>query len=112
MCQVCGLVFTYGFIHDGPVRYIAAQIFGAYIACLLVYVQWKDLIVVSIEKTRSLTLTHVYLKLAEEGLAARGLLDGLQFTPTGPGGIIALYTQPGANLGRVFLNEFVCVSPD
>ena len=34
------------------------------------------------------------------------------FTPNGPAGIFALYVSPTANLGRVFLNEFVCVSPD
>jgi len=72
------------------VRYIAAQIFGAYVACLLVYAQYKDLI-----------------KLADEALAAKGLLDSMQFTPSGTGGIIALYTQPGANLARTLLNEFV-----
>jgi len=34
-------------MHCGLVRYIAAQIFGGYIACLLVYAQYKDLINVS-----------------------------------------------------------------
>lgn len=29
-------------------RYIVAQIFGGYVACLLVYAQYKDLIRVSI----------------------------------------------------------------
>ena len=28
------------------IRYIFAQILGAYITCLIVYVQWKDLLVV------------------------------------------------------------------
>ena len=31
-------------------RYIVAQIFGGYVACLLVYAQYKDLITVSIPK--------------------------------------------------------------
>ena len=31
------------------------------------------------------------------------------FTPSGPAGIFAPSVAPGANLGRVFLNEFVCV---
>lgn len=57
-----------------------------------------------------MTSTDIFLKLAEAGLAAKGLLNELQFTPNGPGGILALYTQPGANLSQVFLNEFVSVS--
>jgi glycerol uptake facilitator-like aquaporin len=79
-----------GFPPIKGIRYIAAQIFGGYIACLLVYVQYKDLI-----------------NLADEGLAAKGLLESMQFTPNGTGGIFALYTLSGANLSRVFLNEFV-----
>jgi len=72
------------------VRYIVAQIFGAYFACLLVYAQYKDLI-----------------ELVDEELAAKGLLETIQFTPNGTGGILALYAPPGANLARTFLNEFV-----
>lgn len=34
------------------------------------------------------------------------------FTPSGPAGIFALYAPAGYNLGRIFLNEFVCVSTD
>jgi len=48
----------------------------------------------------------------DEGLAAKGALEAIQFTPNGTGGILALYTQPGANLGRTLLNEFVSVSLD
>jgi hypothetical protein len=43
-------------------------------------------------------------------LAATGALEAIQFTPNGTGGILALYTQPGANLARTLLNEFVSVS--
>jgi glycerol uptake facilitator-like aquaporin len=89
-CVTISLVVFRGFPPLKAVRYIAAQIFGAYIACLLVYTQYKDLI-----------------KLVDEGLAAKGLLDSIQFTPNGTGGILALYTQPGANLARTLLNEFV-----
>lgn len=32
------------------------------------------------------------------------------FTAQGPGGIFGLYTMNGAQLGYVFVNEFVCVS--
>ena len=95
-----------------PVRYIAAQIFGAYVACLLVYAQYKDLIKVSIKTCTTGNCAHPHTKLVDEGLAAKGLLESIQFTPNGTGGILALYTLPGANLGRTFLNEFVSVSPE
>ncbi|KAI0371077.1 aquaporin-like protein [Pilatotrama ljubarskyi] len=72
-------------------RYIVAQILGAYIACLLIYVQWYDLI-----------------KEATELLEAAGKLDAVMFTSNGPAGVFALYASPGMHLGRVFLNEFVC----
>jgi hypothetical protein len=66
---------------------------GGYIACLLVYAQYRDLIV----KT-------------EEALAAGGLLKAIQFTPAGPAGILALYLPHGVTLSRSLLNEFVTVS--
>lgn len=69
------------------------QIFGGYIACLLVYVQWRDLIL-----------------SAESALTAAGKLEEMQFTATGTGGILALYAPPGAHLGLTFVNEFVTVS--
>ncbi|KAI0644605.1 aquaporin-like protein [Trametes meyenii] len=73
------------------VRYIIAQILGAYVACLLIYVQWKDLI-----------------DEATAVLAAEGKLDAVMFTSNGPAGVFALYLTPGVSHGRVFLNEFVC----
>ncbi|KAI0331215.1 aquaporin-like protein [Cubamyces sp. BRFM 1775] len=72
-------------------RYIVAQVLGAYVACLLVYVQWKDLIMEVIEI-----------------LEAAGKLDSVMFTANGPAGIFAIYATPGVSLGRIFLNEFVC----
>jgi len=92
-CVTISFVLFKGFPPLKGARYIAAQIFGGYIACLLVYVQYKDLI-----------------NLVDEGVvAAKGLaaLEAIQFTPNGTGGIFALYTLPGANLVRVLLNEFV-----
>ncbi|KAA1467502.1 aquaporin-like protein [Dentipellis sp. KUC8613] len=71
-------------------RHIFAQILGGYIACLLIYLQWKQLITET-----------------EAGLAAKGKLDAIQFTPNGPAGIIAVYATPGSSLGIVFINEFV-----
>ncbi|KAJ3551987.1 hypothetical protein NM688_g4395 [Phlebia brevispora] len=72
-------------------RYIIAQILGAYIACMLVYVQWNSSI-----------------KGVEAGLIAEGAYDTIMFSPEGPAGIFALYVLPGSKLGQVFLNEFVC----
>ncbi|KAI8975902.1 aquaporin-like protein [Trametes punicea] len=72
-------------------RYIIAQILGAYVACLLIYVQYKQLI-------------HA----AVDALKAKGTYDSIMFTPNGPGGIFGLYVNPGSNLGYVLLNEFVC----
>ncbi|KAL7281161.1 hypothetical protein ACG7TL_004469 [Trametes sanguinea] len=72
-------------------RYIIFQIFGAYIACLLVYVQYKQLI-------------HA----AVDALQEKGTYDAMMFTSSGPAGIFGLYVNPGSNLGYVLLNEFVC----
>ncbi|RDX47984.1 aquaporin-like protein [Lentinus brumalis] len=81
--------------HKFPVlkglRYIAAQIFGAYIACLLIYVQYKE-----------------FIHLAIDGLKASGEYEALMFTPNGPGGIFGFYVPAGSSLGYVILNEFVC----
>ncbi|KAJ8697391.1 hypothetical protein PTI98_004201 [Pleurotus ostreatus] len=71
-------------------RYIVFQIFGGYIACLLVYAQWRDMILA-----------------AEAALTAAGRLEEVQFTAMGTGGILALYAPPGAHLGLTFVNEFV-----
>ncbi|KAJ3927495.1 MAG: putative aquaporin 2 [Lentinula lateritia] len=84
------LVLFKGFPPFKAVRYIIAQILGGYIACLLIYVQWHDLI-----------------KESELVLAAAGTLDATLFTPQGPAGAFGLYVIPGLNLGGVFLNEFV-----
>ncbi|KAH9858518.1 aquaporin-like protein [Lenzites betulinus] len=72
-------------------RYIFAQIFGSYIACLLIYVQYKQDITIAIE-----------------ALQAKGLYDTVMFTSSGPGGIFGLYVPATANLAFVLLNEFVC----
>ena len=46
-----------------------------------------------------------------EILEAAGKLDAVMFTANGPAGIFAIYATPGVSLGRIFLNEFVCVRP-
>jgi len=71
-------------------RYIFAQILGAYVACFFVYVQWGTFIADCIE----------VLKL-------KGEYDTVMFTSSGPAGAFALYGTPGGSLGRMFLNEFV-----
>jgi glycerol uptake facilitator-like aquaporin len=68
-------------------RYIVAQIFGGYLASMLVYYQWRPFI-------------HEMVAASEEALL---------FTPSGPAGAFALYLPPGMSLGSVFINEFVCV---
>ncbi|KAK7027994.1 hypothetical protein VNI00_015080 [Paramarasmius palmivorus] len=89
-CITITFMIFKGFPPLKGLRYITAQILGGYIACLLIYAQYRDMIV-----------------LAEGALAQTGK-SSLMFTPNGPGGIFGLYVTPGSNLGRVFLNEFVC----
>ncbi|KIK70107.1 hypothetical protein GYMLUDRAFT_150949 [Collybiopsis luxurians FD-317 M1] len=83
-------VFFKGFPATKAIRYIIAQILGGYVACLLIYSQWHDLI-----------------KKSELALASANMLESTLFTPNGPAGAFGLYVLPGLNLGRVFLNEFV-----
>lgn len=68
-----------------------AQIFGGYVACMLVYYQWRPLVNVMVEELIDTKQT------------------ALLFTPNGPPGAFALYQLPGMTLGPTFLNEFVCV---
>lgn len=63
-------------------------------ACLLVYVQYKTLII------------DAELALAGAG---PGISEAIFYTPNGPGGIFALSLPTGSNLGRAFVNEFVVV---
>ncbi|KAK0472710.1 aquaporin-like protein [Armillaria novae-zelandiae] len=79
-----------GFPKVKGLRYIAAQILGGYVACLLIYAQYKHL-----------------LDQAEGAMVLAGTFSELQFTPSGPAGIFGLYLLPGAKIGQVFLNEFV-----
>jgi len=83
----------HGFPPLKGVRYIAAQIFGGYIACLLIYVQYKGFII------------DAGLMLMAEG---PGVYEATWWTPNGPGGVFALSLAPNSDLGRAFLNEFLC----
>ncbi|KXN89101.1 hypothetical protein AN958_06302 [Leucoagaricus sp. SymC.cos] len=65
-------------------------IFGGYLACMLVYYQWRPLINEMVE-----------------GMIAAGE-EALLFTPNGAPGAFALYHLPQMSLGSVFLNEFLC----
>ena len=91
-CITVAMVIFKGFPRLKAVRYILAQIIGAYIACMLVYCQWS-----------------VFIRESEEVLHAAGAYDSVQFTPAGLGGIFAFYLSPGQSYGRVFVNEFVNV---
>ncbi|KAH0585137.1 hypothetical protein H2248_008396 [Termitomyces sp. 'cryptogamus'] len=89
-CITISFVVFRGFPPSKAARYIFAQILGAYLACLVIYTEWKVLLVD-----------------CEAILEQAGQLDALQFTPNGPAGIFGLYLLPGQTLPRVFLNEFV-----
>jgi hypothetical protein len=85
-----------------------AQIFGGYVACLLIYAQYRDLIKVQITCVQyPAGLTAI--QAAEASLESKGIYDSLMFTPTGPAGILGLYLPVGSNISRVLLNEFVVV---
>jgi glycerol uptake facilitator-like aquaporin len=84
-----------GFPKLKALRYIVAQIIGAYLASCLVYYQWKP-----------------FIEAMELALLSAGetVYDETIFTPNGPAGIFALYLLPGQKVGWAFLNEFVnCV---
>lgn len=86
---ITNVVFR-GFPPLKAVRYITAQILGGYVACALVYSQYK-----------------VLIDECEAGLVEAGTFDSVNFTPNGLAGIFALYLLPGQTFGRVVLNEFV-----
>jgi len=71
-------------------RFIAAQIFGAFVAFGCLYVQF-----------------YPTIKEIEEVLIEKKAYDSVMFTPSGPAGAFALYAPAGVNLGYVFMNEFI-----
>lgn len=75
-------------------QYILAQTFGAFLAALAVYGQYKQ------------QLDGIHAALVAGGAQTQALI----FTNKGPAGVLALFTAPGQDLGSVFLNEFlVCI---
>jgi hypothetical protein len=99
-------------------RYITAQILGGFIASMFVYWQWNTLIKVSMffsatePASAAVFLENILLTCSQEAeaaLRAAGLYDTENFSSVGPAGIFALYANPAAPLGQVFLNEFVSV---
>ncbi|EKM78762.1 hypothetical protein AGABI1DRAFT_114359 [Agaricus bisporus var. burnettii JB137-S8] len=74
-----------GFPARKALWFIACQIFGAYVGCMLVYYQWEPLI--------------------KEMVAAGN--PAAMFTANGAPGAFALYQNPEVGLGPTFLNEFV-----
>lgn len=93
-------------------RYIIAQLIGGYIAFMLIYVQYKDLIAVSNLRSGCIGMLIAVGQTVTTALKAAGpgVYESVMFTPQGPAGAFALYVAKGSNLSRVFLNEFVCVS--
>jgi len=89
-CVTIASIVYRGFPPLKGLRYIVAQILGGYIACALVYSQYKALI-----------------DEAQLALIAAKELEAINYTPNGLAGIFALYLLPGQSIGRSFLNEFV-----
>jgi len=89
-CVTIAFALFRGFPWRKVPQYIISQILGAYIACLVIYLQYKDVIVE-----------------LEGGLQQAGLFDTVMFTPNGIAGAFALYANPGKPLGLIFWNEFV-----
>ncbi|KAF8910621.1 aquaporin-like protein [Gymnopilus junonius] len=89
-CMTIAYCTFRGFPKIKGLRYIVAQLLGAYIGALVVYTQWKEFIVA-----------------AEGTLEQAGTLASLQFTPNGPVGSFANFLAPGQTLPRVFMNEYV-----
>jgi len=89
-CVSIAFTIFKGFPPLKALRYIVAQILGAYIACLLVYAQYQ----VTFQECTAI-------------LNAAGKFDALNYTPNGLAGIFGFYLLPGQTLGLAFLNEFV-----
>ncbi|KAG8995517.1 hypothetical protein FRB94_009109 [Tulasnella sp. JGI-2019a] len=70
-------------------QYIISQIFGAFLAALVVYGAYKQ------------ELDLITMELQAAGPIAAAKI----FSPEGPAGVFALFTAPGQSLGYVFLSE-------
>ncbi|KAG6813912.1 hypothetical protein H0H92_005761 [Tricholoma furcatifolium] len=92
-CVSLTFVVFKGFPPLKALRYAVSQILGAYIACMIVYSQYK-----------------VLFDECTEILVAAGSFESTNYTPNGLAGVFAFYLLPGQTIGRAFLNEFVSVS--
>jgi len=90
-CVTIAFAVYRGFPWRKVPSFIISQILGAYIACLVIYLQYKDAI-----------------QGLEAALQAKGEFATIWFTPNGVAGAFALYPNPGKPLGIIFWNEFVC----
>lgn len=72
-------------------QYILAQILGAFLACYMVYIQYKQQL-------------QAYATELEALGPAR---DAIMFSPQGPAGALALFPSAGQNMGYVFVNELM-----
>lgn len=89
-CITIAFAVFRGFPWKKVPQYIFAQVLGAYVACFVIYLQYKDII-----------------KELEDGLIQAGAFETVMFTPNGIAGAFALYANPGRPLSLVFWNEFV-----
>ncbi|PPQ95243.1 hypothetical protein CVT26_014934 [Gymnopilus dilepis] len=89
-CVTMTLVIFKGFPKLKALRYIIAQLLGAYIAALVVYTQWKE-----------------FIDVAEGAMAQAGTLAAMRFTPNGLPGSFANYLLAPQTLPRAFMNEYV-----
>lgn len=89
-CVTIAFTVFKGFPPLKALRYIVAQILGAYIACLLIYAQYGSI-----------------MKTCTTILVAANEFDTINYTPNGLAGIFAFFLLPGQTLGRAFLNEFI-----
>jgi hypothetical protein len=80
-----------------------------------VYWQWHTLIKVSIYIAAVFSPEYLQQDLltcsqeADAALRSAGVYDARNFSSAGVAGIFALFANPKAPLGEVFLNEFVSV---
>ncbi|KAH9894967.1 aquaporin-like protein, partial [Cubamyces lactineus] len=71
-------------------RYIAAQVLGAYIACIVVSIQYRQ-----------------FIDAAIKALESKGVYESTMYTPSGPAGVFGSYMNTGTNFRDVFIRKFI-----